>query len=189
MTVPEKTPSARETELLDAAYAYALSHGLGGLSLRPLAAAIGSSPRVLLYLFGSKAGLVRALLERARTDELGMLDRLRRENAQADLAQAAVHVWDWLCAPEHRRLLALWTEAYAHSVIDDAGPWDGFAVTTVEDWLSVLASFQPAAGRRGQAAAAQRTSVLALLRGCLLDLLATEDVNRTTAAIHAQLHR
>ena len=33
------TESARKAELLDLAYAYALAHGLGDLSLRPLAAA------------------------------------------------------------------------------------------------------------------------------------------------------
>ena len=48
------SPSARETELVELAYAYVLEHGLSDLSLRPLAAAIGSSPRVLLFLFGSK---------------------------------------------------------------------------------------------------------------------------------------
>ena len=62
--------SARREELLERAYGYALEHGLASLSLRPLAEAIGSSPRVLLFLFGSKDGLVRALLERARADEL-----------------------------------------------------------------------------------------------------------------------
>ncbi|MEX3648859.1 TetR family transcriptional regulator, partial [Mycolicibacterium porcinum] len=58
MAVDTTTPSARKIELLEAAYRYALAHGLGDLSLRPLAAAIGSSPRVLLFLFGSKDGLV-----------------------------------------------------------------------------------------------------------------------------------
>ncbi|WP_310887621.1 hypothetical protein [Streptomyces shenzhenensis] len=54
----------------EADYAYALRGGLGVLSLRPLAEEIHSSPRVLLYLFGSKDGLIRALLSRARADEL-----------------------------------------------------------------------------------------------------------------------
>ncbi len=67
------TPSARRGELLEAAYRYVLQHGLGEMSLRPLAAAIDSSPRVLLYLFDSKNGLVRALLERARAEELDLL--------------------------------------------------------------------------------------------------------------------
>jgi AcrR family transcriptional regulator len=54
-----------------------LSNGLADMSLRPLAKAIGSSPRVLLFLFGSKEGLIRALLARAREDELGYLGALR----------------------------------------------------------------------------------------------------------------
>jgi AcrR family transcriptional regulator len=60
--------SARKRQLLDAAYDYVIERGLTELSLRPLAEAIGSSPRVLLYLFGSKDDLVQALLARARAD-------------------------------------------------------------------------------------------------------------------------
>ena len=48
------------------------------MSLRPLATEIGSSPRVLLFLFGSKDGLVRALLARARADEVAYVQRVRR---------------------------------------------------------------------------------------------------------------
>ncbi|MFI1051477.1 TetR/AcrR family transcriptional regulator [Streptomyces griseoruber] len=66
----------RRRELLEAAYAYALRSGLGDLSLRPLAEAIGTSPRVLLYLFDSKDGLIRALLARARADELAHVQQL-----------------------------------------------------------------------------------------------------------------
>jgi len=66
-------PDGRKEELLELAYAYVREHGLAQLSLRPLAAATGSSPRVLLFLFGSKEGLIRALLARARRDELRLL--------------------------------------------------------------------------------------------------------------------
>lgn len=65
--------SPRRDELLERAYRYVLEHGVGDLSLRPLASAIGSSPRVLLYLFGNKDELVQALLTRARQDELDLL--------------------------------------------------------------------------------------------------------------------
>ena len=51
-------PSTRQVELVEAAYAYALEHGLAGASLRPVAEAIGSSTGVLRFLFGSKDGLV-----------------------------------------------------------------------------------------------------------------------------------
>lgn len=189
MPAPASTPSARQTELLERAYAYALRHGLADLSLRPLAAAIGSSPRVLLFLFGSKDGLVRALLARARLDELALLDELRQDDGHPDTALDVVagRVWAWLAAPEHRPLLTLWVEGYARSLVDPDGPWAGFARATVEDWLTVLAAAQPPEHRDTPAGRAQRSLVLAVLRGALLDLLATGDVERTSAAVHQQL--
>jgi AcrR family transcriptional regulator len=169
--------SARQVELLEAAYRYVLANGLGELSLRPLAAAIGSSPRVLLYLFGSKDGLVRALLARARADELALLDRVRGD----DLADVAGQVWAWLSAQDHRALLRLWTEAYARSLVEPGGAWAGFARDTVSDWLALLA----ATG----ATSVRCTAVLAVLRGALLDLLATGDERRITAAVEEALGR
>jgi AcrR family transcriptional regulator len=171
-------PSARQRELLEAAYAYVLEHGLSGLSLRPLSSAIGSSPRVLLFLFGSKDGLVRALLARARADELEALDRAR---ASASSDAAAEVVWNWLAAPEHRGLLKLWTDAYTRSLVEPDGPWDEFAAQTVQDWLGVLAGTHRDRDTVGD------TLLLAVLRGALLDLLATGDARRTTAAVRRHL--
>src|SRR5690348_6628956 len=113
-------PSARRAELLDAAYREVLAHGLADMSLRPLALAIGSSPRVLLFLFGSKDGLVRALLARARTDELALLERLRHgaESDHIGLGAAVERIWGWLAADEHQPLLKLWAEAYARSLVE-----------------------------------------------------------------------
>ncbi|MEU4808753.1 TetR/AcrR family transcriptional regulator [Nocardia fluminea] len=177
------TPSARETALLEAAYRYVLEHGLADLSLRPLAAAIGSSPRVLMFLFGNKEGLVRALLARARADELAFLGELADHPAPPDLAAAVDQLWRWLSAPGHQPLLRLWTEAYARSLVDPQGPWSGFAHTTVDEWLTLLANFQPPEQRDTSDAIAARTLALAVLRGALLDLLATGDEPRTTTAV------
>ncbi len=138
MPTPTASPSARETELLERAYAWVLEHGLSDLSLRPLAAAIGSSPRVLLFLFGSNEGLLR-----------------------------------------------VWVEAYGRSLTDPTGPWGEFARATVDDWLAVLAAAQPAEVRRTARGRDQRTTALALLRGGLLDLLATGDRRRVDAAVRA----
>jgi AcrR family transcriptional regulator len=180
-------PSARRDELLERAYAYVLEHGLTTLSLRPLAAAVGSSPRVLLFLFGSKDGLVRALLARARADELDVLDPLRTAGHGPDLAGVTEAVWDWLAANEHRALLRLWVEGYARSLVEPEGPWSAFARETVADWLAVLAAAQPPADRDTQIGEARRTLALAVLRGAVLDLLATDDVERTTLAVRTHL--
>jgi AcrR family transcriptional regulator len=178
-------PSARRAELLELAYQYAVSRGRADLSLRPLAAAIGSSPRVLLYLFGSKDGLVRAVLARARADELALLGEV--QGGPGGLAAAAAAIWAWLADESRRGLLTLWVDGYARSLAEPDGPWAGFAAATVADWLEVLAAAQPAAHRATPAGRAERTAVLAVLRGALLDLLATGDAARTAAAVDRQL--
>jgi AcrR family transcriptional regulator len=197
--VPQGEPaaSARQAELLELAYQYAVSRGRADLSLRPLAKAIGSSPRVLLYLFGSKDGLVRALLARARADELALLDEALREGAPREHSQAgdgadqlaavASRIWSWLADESRRGLLTLWVDGYARSLAEPGGPWAGFAAATVADWLAVLAAAQPAQHRATEAGLAERTLVLAVLRGALLDLLATGDTLRVTSAVQAHL--
>ncbi|WP_280396344.1 TetR/AcrR family transcriptional regulator [Nocardia brasiliensis] len=186
-------PSARQVELLEAAYQYVLEHGLADLSLRPLAKAIGSSTRVLTFLFGSKAGLVQALLARARAGELAALAAIESSPAgcslvdNAQLLRVARELWAWLSADEHRSLLRLWFEGYARSLVEPDGAWAGFARATVTDWLAVLADAQPEHTRDTDDGRAQRTQVLALLRGALFDLLATGDVSRTSAAVHRHL--
>jgi AcrR family transcriptional regulator len=181
------TPSARQVELLEAAYAYVLAHGLSDVSLRPLAAAICSSPRVLLFLFGTKDDLVRALLARARQDELGRLGTVDPGTRSLGLNVAVARTWAWLADPENRPVLRLWTEAYARSLVEPDGAWADFARTTVGDWLAVLASYQPAGERDSAAGLARRTLALAVLRGALLDLLATGDADRVGAAVRAHL--
>ncbi|MFJ3766100.1 TetR/AcrR family transcriptional regulator [Streptomyces sp. NPDC090082] len=187
MSPEAPTPSARRNELLEAAYRYALAHGLADLSLRPLAEAIGSSPRVLLFLFESKDGLLRALLARARADELALLERTGDPDRPAGLAAAVAQVWTWLAAEEHRPLLRLWAEAYTRSLTQPDGPWAGFARATVEDWLGLLAASQPPAERDSASGLTRRTLALAVLRGALLDLLATDEEERLTAAVEHHL--
>jgi AcrR family transcriptional regulator len=175
--------SPRKRELLTAAYGYALANGLADFSLRPMAQAIGSSPRVLLFLFGSKDGLTRALLARAREDELAVLAALRARQQDADLSATAREVWAWLAAPEHRSLLVLWLEGYARSLLGESGPWESFARDTVSDWLDLLAQSQPG----GRTDEAERTLLLAVLRGAMLDVLATGDIDRVTRAVELHL--
>ena len=170
--------TVRREELLEKAYGFVLEHGLADLSLRPLAQAIGSSPRVLLYLFESKDGLVRELLARARQDELAAI-----QGIEGDLEAVTATLWEWLAAPEHRPLLVLWVEAYARSLVDPDGPWAGFARQTRRGLAERAREGPAACGTPDKAGLAERTRALALLRGALLDLLATGDETRVTAAL------
>ncbi len=199
------TDSVRKRELLEAAYQYVLGTGLADMSLRPLAKEIGSSPRVLLFLFGSKEELVRALLTRARQEELRYLAALRDEHN--GLAATGRDVWAWLADPAHRALLALWVEGYARSLLGEPGPWADFGRDTVKDWLDLLAERQAgerqaadgpgaehaaqpqqaAQSQQAEQAEAERTLLLAVLRGAMLDLLATGDTERVTRAVERLL--
>jgi hypothetical protein len=53
----------------------------------------------------------------------------------------------------------------------------------VEDWLDVLAQAQPGGQRNTARGLAQRTLALAVLRGALLDLLATGEEERASRAV------
>ncbi|WP_040838701.1 TetR/AcrR family transcriptional regulator [Nocardia brevicatena] len=59
---------AKRTELLDAVVRYIAEHGLADLSLRPLAAALGTSSRMLIYYFGTKEELLVQALTGQRPD-------------------------------------------------------------------------------------------------------------------------
>jgi AcrR family transcriptional regulator len=178
--------SPRRAELLDRAYEFVLDNGLTGLSLRPLAAATGTSPRVLLYLFGSKEGLVRELLERMRREQLALLvsglggcpDAAGDQVGTTELVE---RMWSVLGAPEQRRAVRLTYEAFLASLRPDPGPWRGFAAEQLGDWLEVLRAAQrdtPAA-----LADARATRALALVRGLLLDLLSRGEPDRVSSAL------
>src|SRR5436305_7308210 len=74
--VPRQVTSDARTRLLTAAVDYVVEHGLGDLSLRELAAAIGTSHRMLIYHFGSKEELVVAIVQAVEAAQIEQLERL-----------------------------------------------------------------------------------------------------------------
>ncbi|KPI06475.1 putative regulatory protein TetR [Actinobacteria bacterium OK074] len=179
-----KRASPRRAELLDACYAYVLQHGLTGLSLRPLAAATGTSPRVLLYLFGSKDELLRELLGRARHDQVALAAAVLAPAPGAGDGDAfevlTDRLWEWLSAPAQRPMVRLTYEAFLFSLGHRPGPWAGFAAESAREWLELLVRVQPGVAR--ERAEVRATRALALVRGLLLDLLACEEPERVAAA-------
>jgi len=97
--------------------------------------------------------------------------------------ELAGRLWNLLSAPEQRALVRLTYEAFLRSVSRDPGPWQGYAAETARDWLDLLVRAQPDTPRA--LAEARATRALALIRGLLLDLLASDDLERVTAAVHA----
>jgi len=67
----------RRADLIAQLADHVLAHGLGSASLRPLAAAVGTSDRMLLYYFPDKAALVSAVLETLAARMMTLLDVYR----------------------------------------------------------------------------------------------------------------
>jgi AcrR family transcriptional regulator len=69
-------PMSRRDDLLDQVTDHVLDEGLIGLTLRPVAAAIGTSDRMLLYHFKSRDELVTAVVARTIQRAVAAVDRL-----------------------------------------------------------------------------------------------------------------
>jgi AcrR family transcriptional regulator len=175
---PPAADSKRRRELLAAILDYSANNGLSEVSLRPLAAAVGSSPRMLLYFFGSKEGLVREVHRHARQVQLTLLsEALQGCSGRREALRA---LWDWISDPAHHNVARFFFESYARSLHARESAWRGFGYASVQEWLPPI---QQALG----GSAAEATVVLAALRGLLLDLLATGDSDRVQAAFEELL--
>ncbi|MFD8086975.1 TetR family transcriptional regulator [Kitasatospora sp. NPDC059722] len=159
---------------------YVLAHGLAGLSLRPLAEALATSPRMLLYDFGSKQELVAAVLAEARRRGAARLAEGLPAAHGASAAQRLRGIWRWLSAPERAPFVRLAFEVHAdHLAHPERHPEGRRAVT---DWLVVLREHlaQVCAGPQD---VVTPTLVMAVLRGLLFDLTLTGDRERTALAV------
>src|ERR1700754_4903448 len=88
--------TARRTELAEAATDHALEHGLIGLSLRPLAAALGTSDRMLLYHFDGKDDLIATVIE---TTSDRSVELIRGLPASRSVRRAVLDLWEASTSP------------------------------------------------------------------------------------------
>lgn len=178
--MPKQTDPAIRRDLRERAVDYVISRGFAGLSLRPLARELGTNARMLIYHFGSRELLMRAVLDGLREREAARVERwfstARRPRTITEFTR-----WYWrrLSTPAARSAGRLIFELYALALRDpDAYP--GVLDDPVAYWRSLLARSGISAGRGGDALA---TLLLATTRGLLLDLLATGDGKRVNLAM------
>ena len=157
-----------------------LAAGIADLSLRQLAAAIGTSHRMLIYHFGSREGLLvavtRAVEEREREAVLG---------SGADVADAR-HEWKRLSSPELWPQERLFFEIYSYALRGRPGT-EGFLEGIVESWVGPIADALVASGSDRSTARADARLGVAVVRGLLLDLLATGERQEVDEAFERYL--
>ncbi len=102
--------TARRDELAQAATDVVLEHGLVGLSLRPLAAALGTSDRMLLYHFADKDDLVATVLRVANDRSVA---EIRTLPPAPDVRSAVLGLWAAVTGPRLDRCQRMYVEAAA----------------------------------------------------------------------------
>lgn len=89
---------------------HVLAHGLGAATLRPLAAAAGTSDRMLLYYFADKDELLTATLERIATRMTVELDGAIPAEPRRPFAALLEQVWAAMASESLRPYMPLWLE-------------------------------------------------------------------------------
>jgi AcrR family transcriptional regulator len=162
--VPRAADASRRQELLDSLIDAFASGGIGGRSLREIGAAAGTSHRMLLHHFGSRDEMMLAIVEEVERRQTAMLTDLGDDPADAFAA-----MWADLRRPQLRPFERLFFECYARAAQGEE-PFTRLLPQAVDGWLDAVD--QQTAGR---ADPAMVRLGLAVSRGLLLDLAATND--------------
>ncbi|GIJ31429.1 TetR/AcrR family transcriptional regulator [Verrucosispora sp. WMMD703] len=171
VTVPAGGP---QEALLRRVIAYFAANGVGDTSLRTLAAEIGTSHRMLIYHFGSREGLLTAMVEAVWRDQQELLDSLLREAADDPYDGA----WRfWLRLADDRAFAPLFFEMSAAAMQGHA--WASALRTWITFWTDRLGWFFEEVGHPTAQARIQARMAMAMTRGVLFELALTGD--RATA--------
>jgi AcrR family transcriptional regulator len=178
-----RVPEAR-VKLLEGVVDYIMKQGLADLSLRPLAAALGTSPRMLLYFFGSKERLIAEALAQSRMRQ--QQEFARALSTKAERRQRLALAWEVWSSEESKKSLWLFFEVYALAM-RDRKRFPGFLERLVKDWLPFFEQAAATSGVEPERVTPLATLILAAIRGLQLDLLATGERARIDGAFREML--
>src|SRR5690242_12297706 len=166
----EASAGPRE-RLLAAAMDYVAEHGVGSMSLRGLAEALGTSHRMLIYHFGSRDGLLIEVIRTVEAQQRAALAQMLLDT-DAPPAETMRRMWQRIADPSLWPNERLFFEIYAQALQGSphAVPLlDGI----VDLWVEPLTRIGVAQGQPEAQARAEARLGVAVTRGLLLDLLAT----------------
>ncbi len=183
--MPRPADEANRSQLIDRVLEDVLVHGIGSLSLRPLAKRVGVSAAALMYHFTSKEELTVAVLRRAGDRQRALFETIRSQKGTTP-HDVCRDIWDAVAAKENIPLFRLFFEVYGLA-LQDRERFPDFFPGTIERWLDFIGVALERSGATKRNARIQATMVLAGFRGFLLDLCATEDHERVNSAVEVWL--
>jgi AcrR family transcriptional regulator len=172
--------SNARAELLAAVIAWVADNGIGDVSLRTLAEAIGTSHRMLLFHFGSKEQLMVEVVRSVEADQRAIVEEIAADD-RVDITERMRQHWLSLLDPSLRNNIRLFYEVYADALRGRAYTKD-FLDEVMAAWLpAVTAAFESTSGTAN--APVDARLILAVTRGLLLDLVTTGDTDGVDAAM------
>jgi AcrR family transcriptional regulator len=163
--------TAARDELLGRCVGWFTEHGVGDTSLRTLAAEVGTSHRMLLYHFGSREGLLAAVVETVEQGERDLLERLLHD--VADPYAAGLRFWEHV-ADSATTFAPLYFELSGQAM--QGQPWAaGLRDWLTDGWTPALTHLWTRLGRSPADAADLARVNLAAVRGLLFHLALTGD--------------
>ncbi|ANP52318.1 AcrR family transcriptional regulator [Streptomyces griseochromogenes] len=190
--MPRSPDPVKRRDLLDRIRDYLLQNGLADLSLRPLARALGTSDRMLLYYFGTKERMVaEALAVYERRPLLRTRDILKTVGSPTDpegLRRFMEELWRQFSAPDVRATLPLYLEIMSAEVLhpDRYGPVMRDIITA---WTDLLTSVFRDLGLDHDRAWTEATVLTDATFGLLMAPLAHGDWERAGLAFNVLLDR
>lgn len=177
------TPAATGRDaLLAGAIGHFATYGVGDTSLRALAEAIGSSHRMLIYHFGSREGLLAAVVDAVEQGARETLAQLVAEaRDDADPLRAGLRYWR-LVTDDALVYGPLFFELSSHAMLGLPHAME-LRSRLVTPWLDALAAMWRSRGVPARRARTQARLDLAVARGLLHDLLLTGDRRGVDAAM------
>ena len=157
---------SRRAELAEAATDYVLDHGLVGLSLRPLAASVGTSDRMLLYHFADKDDLVATIL---RVSNDRSVAEIRALPASRSVRHAVLELWKAYRSPQLGRCQRMYVEAAALGLFGRQ-PYRSVVSEANKVWLAAVVDHLVASGASPRRAVRAVALLDATLMGFQLDL-------------------
>lgn len=176
----------RRPELLSDAAEYVLEHGIGELSLRPMALALGVTHATLIRHFSSKDQLLVEIVEelcRSVEAQVSVDAELTGVGSTSELVRA---FWRRLDDPRERRQFVLLAEIYGLA-LRDPGRYAAVLQSTADGYLTLIETMLARDGFAPPRARVIATALLAQLRGLQLDLAATGDRDRIEQAFAATI--
>jgi AcrR family transcriptional regulator len=168
---------SRRQELLELALRDLEQHGLADLSLRPLAARIGTSARLLIFHFKSKEGLMQALLEEVQRQLQATARALPAPGTDASPVPLQLF-WHWATHRDNLPRLRLLYEAHVIA-LQNRRRYGRYLEQTSVSWVSLIeARLSPQLRSREIA-----TLCAAVFDGLMLELMSTGDLKRTSTAL------